>query len=279
MANCSSITGLSPAASFLPLVCVLGDNASALAATLEALHPSQEQAAYPVLFCGHSLERALESLPVPGHATLELLPTPLGRTIGRTWLVMHPLVRAAEWVIFLDAGMLPPPDWLGHLAEAVAAAPDARSWGCRGTRFGALGLDPGHPPLPASPDRLETTAFALRGVEEDIFGPCVHPCLTMPGGCRLFRGDRLQEDGGWNLAFSAGSGPAADVERDLVLALRHGRPACACQHSLCIPAHGGHAASADPRPDAFKLAHRFSPGELETLAMLSRTCHTALPGE
>lgn len=261
------------------LVCLLGDDVSALQASLAAVPPGPTGPTGPRrLLCGYGIQHL--PLPAGGETVLEILPTPLGRTIGRTWLAAHPLVRGAAWVVFLDAGLVPPPGWLERLVAAARAFPEARSWGCReaADRPGRLGLDPASPPDGADMTRLDAAAFTLAPLAPlASSAQSCGPCLTMPGGCRLFRGDRLREDGGWNLAFAPEAW--ADVERDLALALRHGRLPCVCLESLVVAPSVPVPPQADPRPNAFKLAHRFSPGELETLATLSRTCHTALPGE
>ncbi len=160
--------------------------------------------------------------------------------------------------------MIPPAGWLDLLFDAVAQYPDARSWGCR-EDADAPG---GWLLAPDAPDerditRLDGSAFSFAAMGGDA---CT-PCMSMPSGCRLFRTDRLLEDGGWNLVFTPAWG--ADQERDLSIALKHGVLPCVCQEHLVIVPPMRNAA--ERRINAFKLAHRFTQDELATLHSLCQS--------
>lgn len=260
-----------------PLLCCLaGGRAAAMAASLEfaaALPPScrvlllddsadgPNQADMAALLAAWR-DRLGERLHVETPAT------PLGPAIGGNWLLAHPWVREAAFVLWPEPGLVPPApfpnDCLGLLARAALLHPEAAGWGC-GARF----LDP------AAPDqrdlaRLDAPAFALtpaRDATGDAAGrlPSILPCPHLAGGVRLFSAARLLADGGWNLAFpDAGSA----LERDLRLTLAGDGLPWVSQGFLdahWLLADSPPAPSADARVAGYKLAHRFPPEALAGL--------------
>lgn len=242
-----------------------------LFASVQALRAAKGGETRAILACRAGQAESALAQTSPTELVVEWLPVPLGRTIARNWLLAHPEVQASPWVLFLEEGMIPPPDWLTLLQEAVAAYPEARSWGCRDTPETPGGqllvVDSTSSGETADLSRLDAAPFHLVSASEI---PDFVTCLTMPGSCRLFRTDRLLQDGGWSLAFAPAWG--ADMERDMALALAHNTLPCVCQENLVIEATPHDPA--EQRVNQFKLAHRFSP---EELAAVSSLCHPNHP--
>ncbi len=169
-----------------------------------------------------------------GRLRLITLPTNIGAPPARNWLLTEPEARDAAWVVFLDDDLLVPQDWLRRFGTAMAEAPDHGVYGCQILRHDrraiiqaadmhllppGMGTGPGW--LPEAPVHLQAS---YHGENAPDFGqftysrPCAHVC----GCCHLFRRDRLDAAGGFDLRFAPTQ--VDDFEHDVRMVFRGDSP-------------------------------------------------------
>ena len=206
------------------------------------------------------------------------LPVNVGAPAARNWLAADPGVQSARHVAYLDDDVDLPQDWLGRLAAAEACYPEAGVWGCHVSDAAnpaiAQGIDGMLlPPDPAEPaSRPGFSDLHAQGFDHGGFAH-MRPCLTVMGCCHLFRQERLQAAGGFDIRYSPSQ--YDDVDHDLRLALS-GRPPVYQGH-LTVRHRRPAPALNPPRPDQLaggqanyeKLMAKHA-GQLETAAAILR---------
>ncbi len=160
------------------------------------------------------------------------LPVNVGAPAARNWLMRHPAVTGAEWVIYMDDDALPPMDWMGRLGAAARRYPDAGVWGCRI-------LDAGNPLLVQKADMFlrppraqvsqEAIApeyarrFSFSNIHSQVLDAgqfsYLRPCGLVTGCLHMFRREVLESVGGFDLRFNPSQ--YDDVAHDIRLGL-HG---------------------------------------------------------
>jgi GT2 family glycosyltransferase len=176
------------------------------------------------------------------------LPVNIGAPAARNWLAADPRLTRAAYVSYLDDDVDLPPDWLAKLAAAAEAYPEAGVWGCRVLDTSnpaiAQGIDAMLLPSPPGSDEPMLSDMHAQGFD---FGGFAHlrPCLTVMGCCHLFRRDRLDQAGGFDIRFSPSQ--YDDVDHDWRLA-QAGRPPVYQGH-LAVGHRRPAPALAPPRPD------------------------------
>lgn len=178
-------------------------------------------------------------------------PVNVGAPGARNWLIREVLERGHEWAAFLDDDVDVPKDWLGRLAAAAKAYPEAGVWGAKvvnaTVRQGIQGADftlqpdAGEQPSLGTPGENPPKSIALSALHH--FDPdygqfrYMRPCASVMGCCHLFRTATLEKLGGFDLRFSPSQ--FDDVDHDLRL-LSQGMPAvfqghCAVGHRRPFP--------------------------------------------
>lgn len=149
----------------------------------------------------------------------------IGAPAARNWLMNVPEIRECGWMVYLDDDVELPRDWLGKLGAAVRAYPEAGVWGCKvvdHAQPAVLQSVDLHlvPPL-IDDDRGSERRFKVTDLHHQTldFGQFdyMRPCTSVTGCCHLFRMDRLQDTGGFDLRFSPSQ--YDDLERDIRLNL------------------------------------------------------------
>jgi GT2 family glycosyltransferase len=146
----------------------------------------------------------------------------IGAPAARNWLMHDPEIREYSWMAYLDDDVELPADWLGRLGAAMHCYPDAGVWGCKV-------VDHARPVVLQSVDlhlmppfsEEEGRRFKVSDLHHQTldFGQFdyIRPCASVTGCCHLFRMDRLQESGGFDLRFSPSQ--YDDLEHDIRLNL------------------------------------------------------------
>jgi hypothetical protein len=155
----------------------------------------------------------------------------IGAPAARNWLMHVPEIQACDWMVFLDDDVEVPADWLGRLGAAAAAYPDAGVWGCKVVGHDRLCVMQSadlHLVPPVSEDDIQAQRrFKVSDLHHQTLDygqfDYMRPCASVTGCCHLFRMDRLQESGGFDLRFSPSQ--FDDLEHDIRLNL-------AGQHSV-----------------------------------------------
>lgn len=149
----------------------------------------------------------------------------IGAPAARNWLMSVPEIRDCRWIVYLDDDVELPGDWLGRLGAAAQAYPEAGVWGCKvvdHAQPGVLQSVDLHllPPLFEEAEQ-EARRFKVSDLHHQTldFGQFdyLRPCASVTGCCHLFRMDRLQEIGGFDLRFSPSQ--YDDLEHDIRLNL------------------------------------------------------------
>lgn len=145
----------------------------------------------------------------------------IGAPAARNWLMSVPEIRECRWMVYLDDDVELPGDWLGRLGAAVQAYPEAGVWGCKvvdHAQPGVLQSVDLHllPPVSEEDGQRRFKVSDLQHQTLD-FGQFdyLRPCTSVTGCCHLFRMDRLQESGGFDLRFSPSQ--FDDLEHDIRL--------------------------------------------------------------
>ncbi len=159
------------------------------------------------------------------HFALIKLPVNVGAPAARNWLMHHPMVQEADWIVYLDDDAFVPRDWLLRLGAAVKRYPEGGVYGCKvvdsenpyliqsadyhllrqRSRPGLVGIPPFH---------LSTVHHEVEDFGEfDYLRPCIH----VTGCCHLFPKDVLMRCGGFDLRYSPSQ--FDDVDHDFQLAL------------------------------------------------------------
>ena len=166
------------------------------------------------------------------------LPVNIGAPAARNWLAADARTQSADYMAYLDDDVDLPHDWLGRLAAAAAAYPEAGVWGCQvaDARNPAIaqGVDGMLTPPSSGGDDLYLSDLHAQGFYFMGFAH-MRPCLTVMGCCHLFRRDRLARAGGFDIRYSPSQ--YDDVDHDLRLVLA-GTP----------PVYQGHLTVAHRRP-------------------------------
>ncbi|EPR37084.1 putative glycosyltransferase [Desulfovibrio sp. X2] len=214
-------TGFDQAVAALPgplaVCCYTWNKADDLSATLDALLPAlPADALLAVLDNGSAdetpnvLARAAAAL---GDRLVSVrLPVNVGAAAARNWLASLPEVRARDFVCYLDDDALLPPDAFGRLGAAVAACPEASTWGCRVVDAAAPHVVQ-HADLHVAPDGEGLRFSTAHGQEPDWGGLAyLRPCVSVTGCCHLLRSSSLAASG-----FDIRLSPSQfdDLERDL----------------------------------------------------------------
>jgi hypothetical protein len=153
------------------------------------------------------------------------LPVNIGAPAARNWLAADPRIRQADFVVYLDDDVDLPPDWLLRLGAAVTAYPEAGVWGCHVADSGnpavAQGIDAMLlPARSGNPDNAPRCSDAhAEGFDYGAFAH-LRPCLSVMGCCHLFRRERLEACGGFDIRFSPSQYDDVDHDLRLVLAGR-----------------------------------------------------------
>lgn len=202
------------------------NKAEELDATLESLFASDGEYAVRVLDNGSTDHTAQVLKTWSDRAGERLRVTALHVNIGapaaRNWLMHDPEIREHSWMAYLDDDVELPVDWLGQLGAAMRRYPDAGVWGCKvvdHARPVVLQSVDLHlmPPSPGEDERR----FKVSDLHHQTldFGQFdyIRPCASVTGCCHLFRIDRLQESGGFDLRFSPSQ--YDDLEHDIRLNL------------------------------------------------------------
>ncbi|HWQ09510.1 MAG TPA: hypothetical protein VN436_10395, partial [Holophaga sp.] len=166
---------------------------------------------------------------------------------ARNWLAADARLREADWVCYLDDDVDLPRDWLGRLAAAAGAYPEAGVWGCHVADARNPAIAQGIDALPLPPEGGEGFRLSDAHAQGFDFGGFAHlrPCLSVMGCCHLFRRERLLAAGGFDIRYSPSQ--YDDVDHDLRLALS-GRPAVYQGH-LTVSHRRPAPALAASRPD------------------------------
>jgi GT2 family glycosyltransferase len=163
------------------------------------------------------------------------LPCNIGAPAARNWLLTEQETRASEWLAFLDDDLLVPPDWLGHFGTIMRAMPDHGVYGCAVLRHDSPWLFQGVDIHLRPPSRsvkkgnfgdAEHLQSVSRAEDEADFGqygysrPCVHVC----GCCHIFRRERLDQAGMFDVRFSPSQ--VDDFEHDVRMFSGGDAPCC-----------------------------------------------------
>ncbi|MGE4299077.1 MAG: glycosyltransferase [Desulfovibrionaceae bacterium] len=173
----------------------------------------------------------------PDRCTVVTLPVNIGAPAARNWLARLPVARGFAYTAFLDDDADPPPHWLGSLARAVSAYPDAGVWGCRVLDQAAPHIIQSadlHVRLAAAPGPDLDARYNLALAAVDPFTVStlhnevpdlgqfdyLRPCASVTGCCHLFRSGSLLAQGDFSLSLSPSQ--FDDLEHDLRLAAQGG---------------------------------------------------------
>lgn len=144
----------------------------------------------------------------------------VGAPAARNWLMNVPEIRACDWMVFLDDDVELPADWLQRFGAAVESYADAGVWGCKvvdHSRPGVMQSVDLHVLPPLSEEEAGERRFNVSDLHHQTldFGQFdyMRPCASVTGCCHLFRMDRLQECGGFDLRFSPSQ--FDDLEHDI----------------------------------------------------------------
>lgn len=224
-----------------------------------------------------------------GTLRLISLPVNVGAPAARNWLLSEPETRDAEWAAFLDDDLLVPPDWLRCFGTAMAAAPDHGVYGCQVLRHDrqALiqaadmhllppGFSSGPGWLPRAPVHLQAS---YHGENTPDFGQFAYsrPCAHVSGCCHLFRRDRLDAAGGFDLRFAPTQ--VDDFEHDVRMVLRgdlpyyHGPLRVRHMHATGLSTAGNLAKAMNSHANHLKLEALYPP---PVYAELRARCSEAL---
>ncbi len=139
------------------------------------------------------------------------LPVNIGAPAARNWLMRHPVARDAAFVAYLDDDADVPRDFLGRLAAAVQAYPEAGAYGCRVVdasnpahiQSADLFLEPLPEPSgnPAFSRAFETSRGHLHALDMGRFD-YLRPCASVTGCCHLFSARSLHEAGDFDIRLS-----------------------------------------------------------------------------
>lgn len=154
----------------------------------------------------------------------EQLPLDPGRPAARNWLLSRPETSQAGWLLFVDPGAIPAPDWAGRLGAALAAHPRAAAAGGRilsaanprrvlaaagGLLFGLDG-ELGEHAAPSG-GRVRFAPGDLHADLPDLGRfTCLRPCLFVSGSFFLVRSAALREER-FDLRFSPRSCDTLDL--------------------------------------------------------------------
>lgn len=147
----------------------------------------------------------------------------IGAPAARNWLMNESEIRRCRWMVYLDDDVELPADWLARLGAAAAAYPEAGVWGCKvvdhAQKCVLQSTDLHLLPPVSEDDRQAERRFKVSDLQHQTldFGQFdyMRPCTSVTGCCHLFRMDRLQEGGGFDLRFSPSQ--YDDLERDIRL--------------------------------------------------------------
>ena len=147
----------------------------------------------------------------------------IGAPAARNWLMSVPEIRECEWIAYLDDDVELPADWLSLLGAAVDAYPQAGVWGCKVVDHAQecviQSADLHLLPPVSEDDKLSERRFKVSDLHHQTldFGQFgfMRPCASVTGCCHLFRMDRLQDSGGFDLRFSPSQ--YDDLEHDIRL--------------------------------------------------------------
>jgi GT2 family glycosyltransferase len=145
----------------------------------------------------------------------------IGAPAARNWLMSVPEIRECDWMAYLDDDVELPGDWLQTLGAAVAAYPEAGVWGCKVVDHAqdcVMQSTDLHLVPPVSEEEAQRR-FKVSDLQHQTldFGQFdyLRPCASVTGCCHLFRMDRLQDSGGFDLRFSPTQ--FDDLEHDIRL--------------------------------------------------------------
>ena len=145
----------------------------------------------------------------------------IGAPAARNWLMSVPEIRECDWMAYLDDDVELPADWLQTLGAAVAAYPEAGVWGCKVVDHAqdrVMQSTDLHLVPPVSEEEAQRR-FKVSDLQHQTldFGQFdyLRPCASVTGCCHLFRMDRLQGSGGFDLRFSPTQ--FDDLEHDIRL--------------------------------------------------------------
>lgn len=216
-----------------------------------------------------------------GRMRLITLPCNVGAPPARNWLRTEVEAREAEWLVYLDDDLLPPPDWLRHFGTAMRHAPHHGVYGCRVVREDKpaliqaadmnllpAGQSVGPGWLPISRVHIQAS-FHASG--ETDFGQISYtrPCTHVAGCCHLFRRAHLDRIGGFDLRFAPTQ--VDDFEHDIRMAvagdlpLYHGYLGVRHMHATGTTTSGNLAKAMNAHANHLKLQALYPPDGYEAL--------------